>query len=173
VRNAVSFRIVILICSALLAVVLYAIANTRERHVATAPEPWYPSVNGDGHPVHAVFQSRVPCLDEQALATPDCQKVKVALVLYHDPQTRAPSTYLLGRVCVDDGNGRIVNAGTWTVGSGTNLGPHARVYRLDANAPPDFRSYWAISGGILFVLDREQRPRVGDAGYGYALSRTN
>ena len=39
-------------------------------------------------------------------------------------------------------------------------------------APPEFRAFWAIADDILFILDRERGPRVGTAGYGYALNRT-
>lgn len=137
-----------------------------------AREPWYPSVNAHGDPVMAVYESRVPCLDERARATPGCEKVKVALILYRDAASGAPTTYLLGCVYVGDDSGRLETAGSWSMGAGTALDPAARVYELDANAPAEFRSYWVVSADILFILDRDRRPRVGDAGYGYVLNRT-
>jgi hypothetical protein len=63
-------------------------------------EAWYPKVNAQGDPVSAVYQSRVPCLDEKALATPGCEKVKLALVLYRNRQTEAPNDLSFGtRLC--------------------------------------------------------------------------
>lgn len=156
----------------IVAMLMLAACGAREEPDAAAPAPWYPSANADGDPLMAVYESRVPCLDEQGRATPGCEKVKVALVLYRDAASGAPTTYLLGRVYVGDDSGRIETAGRWSIGAGTALDPAARVYELDASAPADFRSYWVVSDDILFILDRDRHPRLGDAGYGYALNRT-
>lgn len=129
------------------------------------PEPWYPQVNAQGDSVFAVFESRVPC--------EDCEKIKVALALYRNGVTHAPTTYALASVYVgrQPEQGRTVAAGIWTIGRGTALDTAATVYQLDTNAPQEFRNFWAISDDILFILDQGQRPRVGTAGYGYALNR--
>ncbi|MGH7209407.1 MAG: copper resistance protein NlpE N-terminal domain-containing protein, partial [Nitrospiraceae bacterium] len=65
----------------------------------------------------------------------DCETVKFALVLYRNPETSAPTTYLLARVYVAKGDERTVNAGTWAMTHGTKLDPQALVYQLDSNAP--------------------------------------
>lgn len=127
-------------------------------------ETWYPSVNEDGDPVFAVFGSRVPCSD--------CERLKFALVLYRDRKTHTPTTYRMARVYVGKGDDRIVNQGTWSIIHGTRLDSQAVVYRLDGQAPEEFRHFWAIGDDILFILDRNLSPRVGDAGYSYALNRT-
>lgn len=127
--------------------------------------PWYPSVNENGDPVFAVFESRIPCAD--------CEKIKFGLALYQDQETKAPTTYMMARVYVAKGDDRTVNKGIWTVTHGTKLDPQAIVYQLDSNAPQEFRSFWAIGQDILFILDQDMNPRVGDAGYGYALNRTH
>jgi hypothetical protein len=67
---------------------------------------------------------------------------------------------------------RIVTDGIWSITKGTKLDPNAVVYNLDFNAPEEFRAFWAIGDDILFVLDQNLSPRVGTAGYGYALNRT-
>jgi hypothetical protein len=157
----------------LAAALAFAAFAPGDRRVATPPAPWYPATTAAGDTLQAVFQSRVPCLDAEGRGAPWCQTVKVALVLYHDPRTHHPASYLLARVYVGDGSGRIVSAGSWSVATGTGDDPNARVYELDRNAPEDFRSYWAISDDVIFVLDGNRNPRVGDAGYGYALNRTN
>lgn len=131
----------------------------------TTVEPWYPSVNISGDPVFAVFESRIPCSGE-------CQRLKFGLALYRSRSTNAPTTYKMARVYVAEGNDRTMNEGTWTITGGTKFDPKAVVYQLDSNAPQEFSSFWAIGQDILFILDRDLSPRVGNAGYGYALNKT-
>jgi hypothetical protein len=125
---------------------------------------WYPTVNENGDSIFAVFESRIPCAD--------CERLKFALVLYRSSEANLPTTYRMARVYVGKGDERIVNQGTWSVVQGTHLDPEAVVYRLDEQAPEEFRLFWAIGEDILFILDRDLNPRVGDAGYSYALNRT-
>jgi len=126
-------------------------------------EPWYPATNENGNEVFAVFESRIPC--------DDCEKIKFALALYVDSKTQQPTTYQMARVYVGTGNDRTINTGTWTIIRGTSLDSQAVVYRLDENAPDEFQYFWAIGDNILFILDQGMNPRVGTAGYSYALNR--
>ncbi len=128
-------------------------------------EPWYPATNENGDEVFAVFESRIPC--------DDCEKIKFALALYVDSKTKMPTTYQMARVYVAKGNDRTINTGTWTITSSTSLYPQAVVYRLDTNFPEEFQYFWAIGDDILFILDHEMKPRVGTAGYSYALNRVH
>lgn len=125
--------------------------------------PWYPAVNAHGDPVFAVFESRIPCVD--------CEKIKFALALYTDPTSGASTTYQMARIYVGRGNDRTINEGNWSITRGTSLDPQAVVYQLDGGAPEEFQSFWAIGADILFILDENLNPRVGTAGYGYALNR--
>jgi len=43
---------------------------------------------------------------------------------------------------------------------------------LGAKFDPQAAVFWAIGQDILFILDQDGGPRVGNAGYGYALNRT-
>ena len=126
--------------------------------------PWYPETNERGDPLFAVFESRVPCAD--------CQAIKLGVALYRHRDTKRPTTYRMVRVYVGKGNDRLEDRGAWIEITGAPFDPRAVVYRLDGPAPAEFRSFWAIGQDILFVLDPAGRPRVGDAGYGYALNRT-
>jgi len=131
---------------------------------------WYPAMNADGDPAFAEFQNHVPC----AIDTPpavDCQRVKLGLVLYRDASTRQPTTYLMSVIRVGVSDEREVHEGTWSIDTGTGLDPAATVYRLDRGAPEGLRDYWSIGGEILFVLDSDLMPRVGDAANGFALNR--
>jgi hypothetical protein len=149
-----------------LAVVLAGCAQLQ-----TDPEPWYPPSNQAGDPVLAVYEGRVPCTDP---AKRGCDKVKLALVLYQDVRSGAPTTYRLAQVYVaEEPEGeRIVAEGTWSISHGTRLDPEASVYQLDAQAPAAWRSYWAIGPDILFILDDQRVPRVGTASWSYVLNRT-
>lgn len=135
-------------------------------------QPWYPAINGNGDSLQNVYESRVPCLDAEAKARPACQRVKLALAIYNDVKTGAPNSYQMSRVYVGDGLGdvRLLNSGSLLLGKGAAFDSEAIVYRLDANAPADFRVFWQVSSDIVFVLDAEEQPRLGDTGYGYALN---
>ena len=84
--------------------------------------------------------------------------------------TDEPTTYLMSRVWVGVSSDRHVNEGTWGIEQGTALDPQATVYRLETGAPEGLDAYWPIGDDILFILDEELMPRVGDAAYGYALN---
>ena len=135
----------------------------------TSFPPWYPMTNAAGDPVFADFENHLPCaIDQPAVA--DRQRVKYGIVLYRDAETGEPTTYLTSTVRVGVGNDRETHQGSWRITTGTGLDPQARVYELDTNAPAHLRHYWPIGEDILFILDENRMPRVGDAAYGYALN---
>jgi hypothetical protein len=131
--------------------------------------PWYPLVNHSGDPAVADFENHVPCAIDDPPAA-ECQRVKLGVVLYRSEATGAPSTYLISVLRVGVGNDRERHEGTWTVARGTGLDPQATVYQLDTGAPEHLRQYWPVGDNILYLLDKDKMPRVGDAAYGYALS---
>ncbi len=127
-------------------------------------DPPYPEVNTSGDPILAVFEGRIPCL------VANCEKLKVQLVLYQNQKTKAPITYWLGLVGAQ-GNDRVVTQGTWTIRNGVKGYPEAVVYELDSNTSLDFRYYWSVNENILLILDQDMNPKVGNAAWGYMLSR--
>lgn len=129
----------------------------------TIHEPLYPAANADGDPLLGAFASRIPC--------GHCYAIKFGLVLYEHAETRDPATYKMMRVFVGEGNDRTVNEGRWTKRRGVPGYPNAVVYELDANAPTEFRSYWAINDQLLLILDQYGNPRVGHEGFGYILNK--
>jgi hypothetical protein len=131
---------------------------------STTFEPPYPEVNTNGDPILAVFEGRIPC------AVTNCEKLKVGLVLYQNREARSPTTYWLGIVGTS-GNDRIVTQGTWTTRHGVKEYPDAVVYELDSNTSLDLRFYWRVNEDILLPLDQNMSPKVGNAGWGYMLSR--
>jgi hypothetical protein len=133
-------------------------------------EPWYPPMNEYGDPILGVFEGRIPCTEPSLVG---CDKVKVALVLYRDSRSNAPSTYQLARVYVATSpeGSRTVTDGAVVMTRGTKLDPQALVYQLDTQAPREFRSYWAIGDSILFMLGDDLSPLVGTASWSYVLNR--
>ncbi len=143
---------------------------------ATAPPPidafppWYPVENAQGDPPFADFEAHVPCAIDP-VPDPACQRVKLGLVLYRDPATQEPTTYVMSIIRVGVGDDREVHLGTWRTEAGTALDPEASVYRLDG-VPEHLAAFWAVSDGILLLLDGDRMPRVGDAGYSFTLNST-
>ena len=132
----------------------------------TSFDPAYPEVNAQGDPIFAVYEGRTPC--------PDCrtaEMVKMQLVLYHKRETARPTTYWLGLVKVGEGNARWIYQGDWTERRGVAGYPDAIAYELDANSPAGRRAYWHVNDDILLLLDEHQTPKVGNAAFGYMLSR--
>lgn len=127
-------------------------------------DPLYPAQNANGDPILGVFEGRIPCAD--------CEKTKVALVLYESATTKRPSTYWLARVGVGRTDERIVTQGAWTARRGAKDYPDAVVYELDASAPEDLRLYLRVSENVLLPLDRDMNVKAGNASWGYMLSRT-
>lgn len=128
-------------------------------------DPPYPKRNENGDSIFAVYEGRTPCGAE------DCEKLKVELVLYRNPATQAPTTYWLGLIGVGQGNNRIVTQGNWSTTRGAQDYPEAVVYALDANTDSERRYYWRVNQDILLALDQNMRPKVGNAAWGYMLSR--
>lgn len=144
---------------------------TQEQPKTTALPPWYPETNEAGDPVFAVFEGRVPCADPARVG---CEKIKVALAVYHDGKSKALTTYKLARIYVatsPEGSREIVD-GKLSVSRGTKLHEGETTYQLDDNAPKEFQNYWLIGDDILFLLDESLKPRVGTAGWSYVLNRT-
>ncbi len=128
-----------------------------------APEPWFSKTDTNGDSVLAVYESRIPC--------PDCERLKFALVIYGNTRTGLPSTYTMARVYVGKNNDRLTNSGNIVVKQGTALDSTHIVYQLSTGAPSEYQLYWKVTNDILFVLDENLTPRVGDAGQGYVLNR--
>ena len=141
-----------------------------------SPEPtpmqtfgtWYPPTNDAGDEAFADFENHVPCsLDEPPNEA--CERIKLGIVLYRDAAGE-PTTYLISIIRVAVSDDRETIQGQWTIEEGTALDPDATVYELDAAAPEHLRHWWPIGEDILFLLDGEKMPRVGDAAYGFALN---
>jgi hypothetical protein len=120
--------------------------------------------NADGDSIRAVLEGRIPC------GMADCARLKVQLVLYESRTEKIPTTYWLGLIGTN-GNDRVVRQGTWSVRTGVEGYSESLVYALDDRADETLRYYWRVNDNILLVLDEHMSPRVGNAAWGYMLSR--
>jgi hypothetical protein len=137
---------------------------TQPRMVTATFDPPYPETSGNGDPILVVLEGRIPC------TIADCEKRKVALVLYATKDGKEPTSYWLG-VIGTQGNDRIVTKGRWELRQGLAGYPNASVVALDAQADPDLRYFWRVNDDIALPLDEHMSPRTGNSAWGYMLSR--
>jgi hypothetical protein len=131
--------------------------------VQTTFDPAYPERNDAGDSIVAVFEGRIPCVDQA------CEMRKVELVLYGRDAGRVPTTYWLGQVGM--GGHPLVQQGAWSTRRGLQEYPDGMVYQLDSGADPSLRNFWRVNNEIVLVLDQNMRPKAGDAAWGFMLSR--
>ena len=116
-----------------------------------------------------VFEGRTPCgalfVEFAGYQGPSCEKMKWWLALHRNPQDGSPTTYEF------DGT-RVTRRGTWTITRGTATQPDAIVYRLATELPQQWIAFQRVDDNVLLFLDQDLRVMVGDASWGYVLSRT-
>jgi hypothetical protein len=126
--------------------------------------PTYPETDVSSAPILAVLEGRIPCASNAI-----CNMRKVTLVLYEKKEA-APATYWFG-VVGTHGNDRTVFQGNWETRHGVTGYPDALVYALDSNVDGDLRFFWRVDDNIVLPLDERMSPKVGNAAWGYVLSR--
>jgi len=139
------------------------------------PIPTGPSLFG-------VFQGRPPCqgIAGQLQLPTDipCEMLKWSLILYREPLQLQPTTYSLSIV----GGGDIVKQeggsyrqklleGKWAIIRGMGSDPDAEVYRLETGRPGKYLYLWKGDENVLFILDEDKTPRVGNEDFSYTLNR--
>jgi hypothetical protein len=96
----------------------------------------------------------------------DAGKAKWRLTLFHDPATRQPASYRL--------EGTLYRSrpreGAWRILRGAGTRPPA-VYELAASGSEAPVLLLEADDGVLFFLDRHQRPMAGTARNAYTLDR--
>jgi hypothetical protein len=128
------------------------------------------TTRASGPTVYGIFDGRTPCQgiarELGVPARPGCWKAKWRLTLFQDPSTRQPASYRLEgtlyRSAPREGVWRILRR------------PAARypeVYELAAAGSEAPVLLLKGDDGVLFFLDRQQRPMAGTAGNAYTLDR--
>jgi hypothetical protein len=152
-------------------VAFFVCISTLTGYAQTSPSEIYAAKTAAETPVgphiFGVFRGRTPCEDLAELlnapASEACNKVKCRLFLYQDPATKLPTTY--------EWAGKTKWTGKWTIAQGTKSDPNATVIRLETPDPKSHLSFLKIDENILYILDRNETPLVGNIHFSYTLNR--
>ena len=121
--------------------------------------------------IQVVYDGRTPCKeiaqDRRLAVSPDCFKLKWRLILNRDPGSRRPATYQLRWINRKETDFR----GNWTIRRGTPSYPHALIIVLDPDKPDRSISLLAGDKNVLYFLDPENRPYVGNGDFSFTLNR--
>lgn len=121
--------------------------------------------------LQVVYDGRTPCReiarDRRLAVTPDCFKLKWRLILNRDPGSRRPGTYQLRWINRKETDFR----GSWTIRQGTPSYPHALIIVLDPEKPDRSISLLVGDKNVLYFLDPENRPYVGNGDFSFTLNR--
>jgi len=136
-----------------------------EPYVTTTSKP-FPT----GKDVYGIFEGRGACQELAKVLNkdvpPDCFKTKWGLVLYQNPETKAPTTYVL------EGSfyRQAIRKGTWNIVRGTKTEPDALVLELAADNQP---TILLLKGddNVLFFLDNDKNILTGNEHFNYTLNR--
>lgn len=108
------------------------------------------------------YEGRFPC--------DDCNATKVSLLLNIKLADGKPSTFLLERINVGNGNDRTVCSGVWQIDEKKSDKDSKRIF-LTGDCPDQFVNYLVISSKVAILLDSSGYPRVGNAQLNFTLSR--
>jgi hypothetical protein len=155
---------------------------------ANSPVNMMPSpVPPQGSEILGVFQGNTPCSAQarplpQIPADTDCEQMIWRLVLYQDPQTKAPRTYQLNSAYglpkpntndLVGGGTPIVMEGVWTITTGTKIDPQATIYQINPDDPQTTAYFLKVNENLLHVLSSDKTLLVGNGAWGYTLNRTD
>ena len=139
---------------------------------ATVPDMSYKIAPlATGPTVFAVFEGRSPChgiVRELNLRQhhAGCHKVKWRVTLYQNPDTSAPTTYKIEGTLFR----REAREGTWRITRSASTDQNATVYQLNAKGEAPLLLLKA-DDNILFFLDQNRAPLIGNADFSYTLNR--
>ena len=139
---------------------------------ATVPDMSYQIAPlATGADVFGVFEGRSPCHGIAGeLKLPQhagCTKAKWRITLFHDRETSAPTRYMVEGTLFR----KVPREGMWSFGRGTKNDPKAIIYRLEGAEKQPAVLLWRADVNVLFFLNAEREPMVGNAEFSYTLNR--
>jgi hypothetical protein len=115
-----------------------------------------------------IFDGRTLCTefakDHGISVNPNCIKFKWRLILNRDPKTLEPTTYTARRIVYDIAD----VTGKWTI---RKKDPATRIIQLNPDEPGRSISLLMLDNNVLYFLDRNGHPYVGNADFSFALNR--
>ncbi len=136
-----------------------------EPYVTTSSKP-IPS----GKDVYGIFEGRCACQELARVlkrdVSPDCFKTKWGLVFYQNPDTQAPTTYVL------EGSffRQAIRKGKWSITKGTKTDSGDIIFALEAD---NQQTIYLMKGddNVLFFLDQDKNLLTGNNLFNYTLNR--
>ncbi len=96
-------------------------------------------------------------------------KLKWKLTLYFESDGSRPATYKLERT----GSRDMDLTGKWEMKREIAAYPKALIYQLNQDKPADIIQLLVGDGNVLFFLNMENDPLVGNGDFSYTLNRAN
>jgi hypothetical protein len=120
-----------------------------------------------------IYDGRTPCLqfakDNNLTVPKDCIKLKWRLILYRDPVSLLPTTYLLKRI----NRREDILQGRWTIEKEQSFGLNAFIIRLDPDKPDQSISLLAGDENVLFFLNKKKKLYTGNGDFSFTLNKKN
>jgi hypothetical protein len=118
-----------------------------------------------------IFVGRTPCTPVSEIyhlpVSNNCIKLKWKLTLYRDPVTLLPTSYSLSRT----GHREREVEGRWTILQGREINSKGIIYQLDPDKSDISLFFLRADENLLFFLDKEFNPLVGDHNFSYTLNK--
>jgi hypothetical protein len=140
---------------------------------ALEPMPTTSSVNtfhiaGPDTARQMIFDGRTPCIefakDHGIAVDPNCFKFKWRLILNRDPKTLEPTTYTARRIVYDITD----NTGKWTI---RKTDPKTQIIQLNPDDPGRSILLVMLNNNVLYFLDKNGHPYIGNADFSFAVNR--
>ena len=127
----------------------------------------------DKRPLRIVFDGRTPCQEisrehPEMKTSEHCFKLKWRLILFRDSVTHLPATCSIRKVV--DGSAQDVS-GTWTILNDTSGSTDVVIYKIETVQPEKPILFLVGDDHVLFFLDEQGVPFVGNENFSFALNR--
>jgi hypothetical protein len=129
--------------------------------------------------VVGVYEGRTPCNHVLSafykLDAAECLLTKWRLTLFQDSLSHMPTDFKLESVYVGTGNETHVTRGKWAASRGMGQDRQALIYELQMNPeqPEIILRFLKGDDNVLFFLDKNNHPGVGNDYASYSLNRVN
>lgn len=120
-----------------------------------------------------IYDGRTPC-KEIAAEHPEmkvsaaCFKLKWQLILNRDAVTYQPTSFSIRKII--DGKAQHVT-GKWIIRKGTGTRAGQTIYTIEPDKPGASISFLVADDNILFFLNKDDQPYIGNADFSFVLNR--
>ena len=127
----------------------------------------------DDKSLQLVFDGRTPCQEIAAEhpemnASQSCFKLKWRLILNRDSVNYLPTTCVIRKIV--DNQPRDVS-GKWTIIKGTAANPDAIIYKIEPDKPDESISLLVGDDNVLFFLNKNEEPYIGNKDFSFTLNK--